>query len=130
MPLVVTFDASDQYADRLLDAVDAGLIAAGNVYANAVKRGLAGGYTSGDFVTGRVLNSVTVSAPYMDSGGRVISVGSDVDYAMYWEFGHHNIFTRKYERVEVWRPALDEASAEIEDVFSGTAMSYLSQGAP
>ena len=92
MPLTITADHSAEYADRMEEATNAGLKAAAYVYYNEVKRALAGGYTSGDFVTGRVLNSVTVG----DVQDHAIDVGTDVMYALYWEIGHHNIFTRKY----------------------------------
>jgi hypothetical protein len=105
-------------------AIAGGLTAAAYVYANLVKRALAGGYTSGDFVTGRVLNSVTIGEP----SGLYIDVGTDLDYAEYWEIGHHNIFTRRYERVMIWEPALDAAGPEMSDVFSGTMASIILQG--
>jgi hypothetical protein len=30
-----------------------------------------------------------------------------VPYELYWEMGHRNAFTRRYERVEIWRPSLE-----------------------
>ena len=44
---------------RFQKATGDGLLASAQVYVNAVKRGLRGGYTSGEFVTGNVINSVT-----------------------------------------------------------------------
>jgi len=85
-------------------ARDAGLIAAAEVVKTEVKRGLRGGYTSGAFVTGNVWNSVTRTDPTDENGVRVIRVGTNVMYALYWELGHQNLFTRKFERVEVWMP--------------------------
>lgn len=93
-------------AARMRRARMAGLIAAATVLINAVKRGLAGGYTSGDFVTGNVLNSVTRDEPNVSGPVGTIHVGTNVPYALFWELGHVNLFTRKYERVEVWMPAL------------------------
>lgn len=124
--LDITLDASADFEARWQPALHAGLTAAGYVYANTVKRALAGGYTSGDFVTGRVMNSVTVSEPE----GNEVDVGTDVDYALFWEMGHHNLFTRKFERVEIWRPAIDAMGEEMSDVFAGTVLSWLVQGAP
>jgi hypothetical protein len=122
--LTITYDGSADFESRWDEAMAAGLTAAGYVYANEVKRALAGGYTSGDFVTGRVLNSVTVGEPHAGT----IEVGSDLDYAMFWEIGHHNIFTRQFEQVEIWRPALDVTAPEMSDVFAGVALSHLVQG--
>jgi hypothetical protein len=86
------------------------LIAAAQVAINAVKTGLRGGYTSGDFVTGRAMNSVTREAPRMINGEMEIRIGTALDYPLFWELGHHNLFTRKYERKEVWVPAVIETS--------------------
>lgn len=83
----------------------AGMIAAAQVIINAVKRGLTGGYTSGDFVTNNVRGSVTRSEPYAIAGGYGIQIGTNVKYALFWELGHYNLFTGRYERVEVWLPA-------------------------
>jgi hypothetical protein len=33
-------------------------------------------------------------------------------YALFWEVGHHNLFTRRFERKEVWMPALLSTRAE------------------
>lgn len=88
-----------------------GLYAAALVLQNAVKRGLAGGYTSGNFVTGTNIKHVLISEPsFNPDGSGEIRVGTDLNpcYPLFWELGHFNIFTRKYERVEVWRPAYEE----------------------
>jgi hypothetical protein len=129
-PLNVVFDHTDEIAERIPDAIDAGLQAAAYVYRDEVMRALAGGYTTGDFVTGRAMNSVAISEPYDVDDDRAISVGTDLDYPMFWELGHHNIFTRRFERVEIWAPALDAMSPEMMDVFNGTALSWIVQGAP
>jgi len=96
------------FAARARQAYDDGLVAAGYVYRNRVVEKLSQGYTSGAFVTSHVAGTVKVS-PVMDlDGSRVVVVGTDVMYALYWEAGHMNIFTRRYERVEHWRIALME----------------------
>ena len=76
-------------------ARDAALIAAAEVVRTEVKLRLRGGYTSGQFVTGNVWNSVKLSAPTDDPEGRGVRVYTDVTYALYWEVGHLNTFTRK-----------------------------------
>lgn len=91
-------------------AAQAGLIAAAQVYINAVKRELRGGYTTGDYVTGNVINSVTrterdpqppkqyedddgvmretpTTRPQVDTDGFHIMVGTNVIYARHWELG-------------------------------------------
>ena len=86
--------------------MQAGLIAAAELFLADIKDELKGGYTSGDFVTGANVNAVRRGSPEQGIDGWQIAVGSDVDYALYWEVGHHNLFTRKYERVEKWVPTM------------------------
>ena len=97
-------------------ATAAALQAAAQVVVNGLKdakpQGLAGGYTSGDFVTGNLINSIDTTAVQTDSGGAHIMVYTDVMYAVYWEYGHFNIFLRRFIREERWRPTLDRKSDE------------------
>lgn len=94
---------------RTAAAIDAGLAAAAQVVVNRVKQDLRGGYISGDFVTGLNTASVIKTEPFTRGGERTILVGTsihDPEYPLYWEVGHVNAFTRKFERKEIWRPAL------------------------
>lgn len=106
----------------LYSASDAGLIAAAQVIVNEVKKRLRGGYTSGDFVTGNNINKVTRSDPFTDTDGmRAINIGSsqsDPAYPLFWELGHFNIFLRRFVRVEVWRPALVNMSAQAAQAYA------------
>jgi hypothetical protein len=102
------------------DARKQALIAAATVLINDVKRGLRGGYTSGAFVTGNVIGSVTRDEPLVTATEGVVRVGTNVPYALYWELGHHNAFTRKYARKEVWMPALSAAAARMQDAYART----------
>src|SRR5690348_15439393 len=92
------------FAARHARAVDAGLEAGAQELINGLKddKPLARtqGSTSGDFVTGKLLNSIQATDPYTEKGTRHIRVYTDVLYALYWEMGHQNVFTRKYERQE------------------------------
>ena len=101
-----------QIMARMQAATMAGLLAAAAVVENRVKEALRGGYTSGRFVTGHVLASVTHSEPEIGPNGAFILVGTDVMYALYWELGHRNLFTRKFERQERWVPAFFGSRAE------------------
>lgn len=95
-----------QTLERIRRARMAGLVAMATVLVNAVKRALTGGYTSGAFVTGNVRSSVTHSEPDISGPVGYIDVGTNVIYALYWELGHFNLFTRRFERQERWMPAL------------------------
>lgn len=88
-----------------------GLIAAAQVVVNAVKRGLRGGYTSGDFVTGNSINHVTKGPVEQDAAGAFIRVGTSLLYNLYWELGHHNLFSGRYERRPLWIPSLLDTRA-------------------
>ena len=91
-------------------------MAAAYVYRNAVVERLMGGYTSGNFSHGGagVAGSVTIGQGTTASS---IEIGTNVPYAGYWEFGHMNVFTRKYERVEHWRLAFEEVQDAMAAAF-------------
>ena len=80
--------------------------------------GLRGGYTSGKFVTGNLLNSIQATDPYFESGAWHISVYTDVDYAAFWEEGHENRFTRRREQEERWKPTLRRKEEDIVRVYA------------
>ena len=113
---------------RLNQARAAGLIAAAEVVVGAVKQGLQGGYTSGAFVTGHVMASVSRSEPMEDAEGAYILVGTDVMYALFWELGHQNLFTRKFERKEAWVPALLSTRAEQLAAFQRVYQRFMGGG--
>jgi hypothetical protein len=91
---------------RFDDATKAGLVAAAAHYAGAVRQAAARLYDSGHFVTGATAASVQMGVTYDGPAGLRSFVGTNELVAMYWELGHFNIFTRKYERVEYWRETL------------------------
>jgi hypothetical protein len=113
---------------RFRQARAAGLIGAAEVVVGAVKQGLKGGYTSGDFVTGHVMASVNRSEPMEDAEGAHILVGTDVMYALFWELGHQNLFTRKFERKEVWMPALLSTRSEQLAAFQRVYQRFIGGG--
>lgn len=104
---------------RLRRAQDAGLVAAGVLLQNRMKVALRRGYTSGDHITGRSVNAVARTAPHDTAGGgRGVEVGTSLLYNLYWEVGHVNLFTRRYERVEKWRPTLLDARADLQREYA------------
>lgn len=125
---VTVKDNSKEFMRDLTQATPLALIAAAQVFINAVKRRLAGGYTSGDFVTGNVLNSVTRSEPEpAGMGGYALQVGTNLPYALFWELGHHNVFTRKFERVPVWEPAFLESQDEAATTYQRALQRFMKQ---
>jgi len=117
-----------RFYSRYKSGREAGLIAAAQILVNVVARKLRGGYTSGTFVTGNVMASVTKSQPYPDGEGMSINVGTNVRYALFWELGHHNIFTRKYERVPIWQPAAEECGPDCAAAFTRVANRHIEAG--
>lgn len=123
---------------RAMDrAARAGLIAKTQVLVNEWKRQMLlhnGGFTSGNFATGTALGAITRSVP--QSVGRfgeyVAFVGTNLLYHLFWEVGHMNLFTGRYERVETLRPAkdasLDAMKAAFARVFRRTFLADMGQG--
>jgi hypothetical protein len=112
----------DAVEARMRQAEADALIAAAQVYRNAMTEALQGGYTSGRFYSGMqgVAGSVAVGEPQRDNEGAYILVGTNVEYAKYWELGHHNLFMwdgsgggPPFVRVEKWRPTMESKAAEI-----------------
>ena len=114
---------------RMQEATAAGLLAAAAVVENKVKQELSGGYTSGRWVTGHVMASVNHSEPELGPNGAFILVGTDVMYALFWELGFQSIFSRKFERVEKWVPALFQTRSEQLAAFQRAAARFMGGGA-
>lgn len=91
-----------------------GLNDAAQIYYNNMKKALRGGFTSGDFVTGNLINSVTRTPVESDGTNARVRVGTNILYALFWEVGHHNIYTRRREREERWRPTLMSSLREMQ----------------
>lgn len=111
--------------DRIEEARRGALFAAAQVLRTAVVNGLRGGYKSGRFVTGNVAASVTVSPVRVTPTEGEVTVGTNVRYALYWELGHVNPWTRKYERQEVWAPALRDHADRMRAAYARVMRSAL-----
>lgn len=103
-------------------AQEAGLVAGANVIRNSVRRELRGGYQSslgnhGDFVTGNSLAHVTISNPEWNGDQGSVLIGTDLLYNLFWEVGHHNIYTKHFERDEKWGPAFQASKQDARDAF-------------
>lgn len=83
------------------------LTAAATVVQNQAKRNVRGGFKSGQFVTGNLMNKIAIRVSVTDTVAEAV-IGTTVDYGAFWELGHHNTFTGKYEREEWLRPALEK----------------------
>ena len=102
------------------DGVPRGLVAAALLYQGALRPKLQRGYTSGDFTQGIQAAAVQVGVPERGPDGDWgITVGTNEMISLYWEMGHQNLFTRKYERVEYWRETMDEQGDAMAAAFGG-----------
>jgi hypothetical protein len=110
--------------------IDEGVREGAEVMAEAVRarfeaRSL--GFTSANFATGDAAD-IQVSPVYGRKGRRRCDVFTDAQrhagtnapfpYPAAWEFGHFNIFTRQFERVETFGPALIEHADQVGGVMA------------
>lgn len=129
---------------RVLEATDAGLVAAASVYQTEMKDRLgqgfphapaAPGYFPGKYVTGHSARSVVVASPEWDGGNRVIRVGTNLMYNLYWELGWSPAPIREVAflpegtyRSEVWLPTFFETREQQMQAFVVAAQAAM-QGA-
>lgn len=133
----------DEFRRRHERARDAALVACAVLLVGAVKEALTGGYTSGEYVTGRVRSSVTKSEPYTGEDGiRSIRVGTNVEYAVHWELGFvpaRGVFSPgmgwktqgpiQMRRVEKWRPTAVEKADAMREKFSAIYRAMMQEAA-
>ena len=95
---------------------------------NQAKRNVRGGFKSGLFVTGRLFNDI--SHVLTGSGDKMeAQVGTVIDYGAFWELGHHNAYTRKYERVQWLKPAF-ASTTDIQAKFAGQLTDNVAASGP
>lgn len=97
--------------------------------AELIKRRLRHGFTSGRFVTSASADAVQISAPSRWSGGWEVSVGTNLVSNVQWEMGAVNLFTKHYERVEIWRPIAFENRDRAAEAFARTFKRAMETGA-
>ena len=105
------------------DAIRSGLKAAGVMLHTIIQREIDWGYTSGDFSTGLVAQSIIRGRP----GTRKIWVGTPNPIAAVWELGHFNIFTQRYERVEIFRKSLEGNAHKLARIFADRYLEKLAE---
>jgi hypothetical protein len=102
---VTTTDNRRKVSAAYDNAARLGMVAASNVYQREVQRAHGDHYTSQMFRgTLSVRQSIRRTEPTKGLGGWAVRVGTKLRQPLYWELGHYNLFTRKYERREIWKP--------------------------
>jgi hypothetical protein len=119
-----------RFRQQFDSAVPQGLTAAAEIYHGALRRKLLRGYTTGKFVTGTVAASVQIAAPSVDADEWNLRVGTNLMYALYWEMGHHNVFTHRYEREQVWLETLGLSGSAMAAAMGHTVNTVLQTGVP
>lgn len=147
MPVKVT-DNSREAMSRLDRASYNAIDAATNQMQRRVTNAFGRHYTSGAFRDSlKVRANIRRSDPEKDVGGnwhtrigikpnirnekeqgarddkkKVYGVG---EIALAWELGHHNVFTRRYERVEIWVPKAEESVPAARAAFARVMTRYM-----
>ena len=107
----------------------AGLMAVAIPMAELVKDRLRKGFTTGRFATSYSADHVQISQPTRWGGGWEVSVGTDLKSNVAWEMGAINLFTRRYERVEIWRPIAFNNRDRAAEAFARTFKRAMETGA-
>lgn len=87
-----------------IEVARAALVAATQVVVNQAKMNARGGFKGGRYVT-QGWTSITFEL-IEDGFNMRTRVGSTLKHFMWWELGHHNAFTGRYERSEWLLPAV------------------------
>lgn len=105
MPTTIT-DRFDDAMRRYDRAARLGVDAAANVLQREITKAHDSSYYKGGAFrsTLQVRASIRRTPPTRSGDGWSAEVGTKIIEALYWELGHHNLFTRKYERRRIWEP--------------------------
>lgn len=99
-------DNSAAFRARYREAARLGIDAAANVLEREVAKAHDASYYKGGAFRGtlKVRQSIRRSPPEATPTGWAAKVGTNKLPALFWELGHINLFTRKYERNRIWVP--------------------------
>ena len=114
---------------RVGPASEAALVAVAIPMAELIKARLRHGFTSGRFVTAASADAVQISEPIRWGGGWEVSVGTNLISNLQWEVGAINLFTRHYERVEIWRPIAFQNRDRAAETFARVFKRAMETGA-
>jgi hypothetical protein len=121
-------DRTVRASARYREASRKGMDAAANVYEREVKRAHSDHYTSQAFrSTLNVRQSIRRTAPAATPQGWAVEVGTKLPQPLYWELGHINLFTRKYERRRIWVPTLIAQTQNIRAAFARVVARLMKQ---
>lgn len=98
-------DRSAEVRARYGKGAKAGVDAAANLMQREVVKAFGSDYYKGGAFRSTLQVKQSIRRQVMASPtGWVALIGTKIKEALYWELGHPNIFTRKFERVQIWVP--------------------------
>jgi hypothetical protein len=116
---VTTTDNRRKVEAAVIEATRLGMDAAAAHYQMAVYKAHNNHYTTRRFKnTLAVRQSIRRTDPVQERGGWAVRVGTKLIEPLYWELGHHNLFTRKYERREIWKPTAIATRKAIQNAYA------------
>lgn len=130
------YKANPRRSKQVLRSIDEGVIAGAQAMADAVLEYWIAhapfpGYTSGEFAKGNAAD-LQITPVYTKRGKRQADVYSAANrdgepYPAYWELGHDNVITGKHERVEIFRPALEQNAGVVGQLMARQIKQFASQ---
>lgn len=122
-------DRTAQAKARYKEASRKAMVAAADVYEREVSRAHEDHYTSRNFrETLGVRQSIRRDEPRWTPRGWDVEIGTKLPQPLYWELGHMNLFTRKYERRRIWVPTLIAQTQAIRAAFARVVARMMANG--
>jgi hypothetical protein len=117
---VTVVDRSAEARRRYDEATRQGLDAAANHLRVEIVKAFGSDYYKGGRFrsTLQVKQSIRKLLPYRVNGGWETVIGTHLIEALYWELGHRNLFTRRYERVRLWEPTATANVGRMQKTFA------------
>jgi len=124
---VTRTDNSRKALDQSREATRLAMDAVGNTLQREVVKAFGSDYYKGGAFrsTLQVKQSIRRVGPTATPTGWEITVGTHLIEALYWELGHFNTFTRKYERVRIWEPTARQQVEPMRATYGRVVARYM-----
>jgi len=145
VPVTFTNNSAKFLAD-IPPASNKAIIACANLLVRRLKKAFGPGYYKGGAFRDTLKVKASIQredAPKLGRDGYEIRVGSKFGkpqekaagvkrgnawmVPLYWELGHYNIFTRRYERNEIFRPTAVDATPALSAEYARVFMRYMNK---
>lgn len=127
---VSVIDRSAQAIARSREAGRWGMDGAATHLKNELRKAFGSDYYKGGAFRSTLLvkDSIRHDGPTWTGTGWESLIGTHLVQALYWELGHHNHFTKKYERVELWKPTAVAQAEAMRATFARVFARYMGSG--